>query len=105
MVMKVLKLFVIFLLVLFTANTTIKAEGLGKIKPKNQKNHKKTPAFSSNFVIVKVVNESGELIMTTKVPVSQFLDKSQNIEVLPKNSMFILFRGNTAYYLVENNQS
>lgn len=72
----------VFLLGVFStavANTTIPEDGM---------------------LTVRVVDTEGNLVLETEVSVEKFLDKSNDIEVLPEGSVFLLYRGNVAYFMV-----
>jgi len=55
----------------------------------------------SRTLTVKVVDSNGKLVMSKTVSINEFLEKGHNIAGLPENSLFVLFHGNTAYYITE----
>lgn len=83
--MKLIQNFVftfVFLVGIFStavANTTIPEDGM---------------------LTVRVVDMDGNLVLETEVSVEKFLDQGSEIEVLPQGSVFLLYRGNVAYFMV-----
>jgi len=51
-------------------------------------------------VNVKVISAEGEIITEKVVNLNEFLDKGMKIKELPDNSLFLLFHGDTAYYIL-----
>jgi len=52
-------------------------------------------------VMIKVVDNQGKLVLTKTVSINEFLEKGHNIAGLPENSLFVLYHGNTAYYITQ----
>lgn len=65
------------------------------------------PAVIDDFVMpgsiidVKVVDLKGNIIVKDKVTIEQFLESKHSLDSLPKNSLFVLFYNNTAYYVLD----
>jgi hypothetical protein len=56
-------------------------------------------------VVIKVVDNQGKLVLTKAVSINEFLENGHNIVGLPQNSLFVLYHGNTAYYITTENTS
>lgn len=59
-------------------------------------------ANKSASINIRLVDVEGNLVMERQAGLMEFLDKDGNIEGLPENALFIVLRGNTAFYLAEN---
>jgi len=56
---------------------------------------------ADNKVTVKVFDITGKLILEKKVQIENILNSKTRMEELPKNSVFVMFHQNTAYYFLE----
>lgn len=92
---KLILVIVAFFAVNFTvfANTTIDPVK-GKKKNKTEKVEKET-------IQVKVVDALGEVVLEKEVALTEFLETKHDITDLPEGSLFLLLRGNTAYFLLD----
>ncbi|HAI77392.1 MAG TPA: hypothetical protein DCM08_14270 [Microscillaceae bacterium] len=86
-----LKFFVFSVLFSFSVASQVVAENK---KPTKESEN----AFTGGIVRVKVVDSKGVIVMETQVSVNTFL--GNKMDMLPTNSLFVVFHGNTAYYIV-----
>jgi len=54
-----------------------------------------------NAITVKVVDGEGKMVFSKKISINEFLETQNQVEGLPQGSLFLLYEGNTAYYLVD----
>ena len=55
-----------------------------------------------NQVTVKVFDITGKIVMEKKVKIENIFNSKGKLEELPKNSVFVMFHQNTAYYFLES---
>ncbi|QHT70134.1 hypothetical protein GXP67_27545 [Rhodocytophaga rosea] len=55
-----------------------------------------------NKVTVKVFDITGKIVLEKKVQIENFFNNKSRLEILPKNSVFVMFHQNTAYYFQES---
>lgn len=111
-------LIVIFILLVFSANTyAIPANLLDKGKKKKQQKMatalmavvEEEPvndlfnvlAGNKSEVNVKVFDISGRIVFEKKVNIESILSNKYKIEELPKRSVFVMLHNNTAYFFQE----
>ncbi len=66
-----------------------------------------TPTVVSDFTLpqstvnIKVMNLNGDLIMEKEMSKESFFSNENTLNHLPKNSLFVVFYNNTAYYVLD----
>ncbi len=53
-------------------------------------------------ITVRVINTKGDLVMENEIRIENFFANENNLENLPKNSLFVIFYNNTAYYILDS---
>lgn len=58
-------------------------------------------ASADNKVTVKVFDVSGKVVLEKKVSMESIFNSKTRLEVLPQNTVFVMFHQNIAYYFQE----
>lgn len=58
-------------------------------------------ASADNKITVKVFDITGKIVLEKKVQIETIFNSKSRLEELPRNSVFVMFHENTAYYFQE----
>lgn len=107
------KLALISLFILLTtqvwATTPVKGQKPKKNIDEVSYKHLKAPkgleknTATNTSINIRLVDVEGNLVMERQASLMEILGQDGSIEGLPENSLFIVLRGNTAFYLADEN--
>lgn len=94
-----MKKIILVIVALFAVNFTVFANTT--IDPVKGKKKSKTEKAEKETIKVRVVDASGGVVLEKEVALTEFLETKHNIADLPEGSLFLLLRGNVAYFMLD----
>lgn len=90
---------ILVIVAIFAINFTVFANTT--IDPVKGKKKTKTEQTQKEIIKIKVVDAEGAVVLEKDVALAEFLETKHEIADLPEGSLFLLLRGNTAYYMID----
>lgn len=90
---------ILVIVAVFAINFTVFANTT--IDPVKGKKKTRTEKVTKEVITIKVVDAEGAVVLEKDVALAEFLETKNEITDLPQGSLFLLLRGNTAYYMVD----